>query len=61
MIEQVFARMAPGHVRLLRLKYEQGLSLAEIARRLGVSAKAAESRLFRARKAFQVLYATQQT
>ena len=37
----------------LQWKYIQGLSVREIAARLGVSSKAAESRLTRARQAFR--------
>ena len=57
-IERVSARLLPQEVVILRLKYEEGRSLAEIARQLNISLKAAESRLFRARKAFVVAYET---
>lgn len=55
-IERVFSRLLPREVVILRLKYEEGLSLVKIARRLGITVKAAESRLFRARKAFVLVY-----
>jgi RNA polymerase sigma factor (sigma-70 family) len=42
-----------GFTRILRLKYIDRLSVTEIAKTLGVSYKAAESKLFRARLAFQ--------
>jgi RNA polymerase sigma-70 factor, ECF subfamily len=41
----------------LRWKYYEGRSVAEIAARLGVSPKAAESLLSRARDAFRAMYA----
>jgi len=56
-IERVFNQLLPAEVTILRLKYEEGLSVREIANRLTCSVKAAESRLFRARKAFQLAYA----
>ena len=42
---------------LLLWKYEDKLSVKEIAARLGVGVKAAESKLFRARKSFRSAYA----
>jgi RNA polymerase sigma-70 factor (ECF subfamily) len=56
-IERVLARLSCEQAKILLLKYEEGRSVKEIARELGVSVKAAESRLFRARKAFQLAYA----
>lgn len=41
-----------GYSQVLRLKYYQGLSVKEIALKLNETAKAVESRLFRARQAF---------
>ncbi len=55
-IERVFSKMMPHEVKILQLKYEDGMSVKQIARKLGVSVKAAESKLFRARKAFQAAY-----
>lgn len=55
-IERVYARLLPEEVVVLRLKYEEELSVKEIARKLSLSVKAVESRLFRARHAFQVVY-----
>ena len=60
-IEQIFIQMIPDQVKILRYKYEQGLTVIEIATRIGISVKAVESKLFRARKAFQLLYLTNQS
>lgn len=55
-IEMVYRRLLPEYTLILRMKYEEGLSVQAIARKLKLSVKAAESKLFRARKAFQVAY-----
>lgn len=55
-ISFVFASLSPKYSRMLRLKYVEGRSVEEIATMLSVSFKAAESVLFRARKAFVKLY-----
>ena len=55
-IERVYKKLTKEHVIILRLKYEEGFSVFQIAKRLMISVKAAESRLFRARKAFQEAY-----
>jgi len=60
-IERVYERMTNDQVIILRLKYEDGFSLIQIAKRLMISVKAAESRLYRARKAFQKAYVSMQT
>lgn len=52
-IKKVFKNLSEGYVRILRLKYIEGRSIKEIAEILGETAKATESRLFRARIAFQ--------
>lgn len=52
-IKQVFGNLNEGYCRILRLKYMEGLSIKEIASILGKSVKATESKLFRARIAFQ--------
>ncbi len=44
--------LSEGYSRILRLKYIDGLSYQEIAKKLKKSGKAIESRLARARKAF---------
>lgn len=55
-IEKVYEKLSKDKVIILRLKYEQGYGVKEIAKLLETSIKATESRLFRARKAFQVVY-----
>lgn len=55
-IERVFARLSEGYGKILRLKYIEGLSMAEIARVLNISFKSVESRLFRARVAFKTAW-----
>jgi RNA polymerase sigma-70 factor (ECF subfamily) len=49
----VLDHLPPRYGNTLQWKYIQGLSVREIAARLGVSAKAAESVLTRARQAFR--------
>ena len=55
-ISAIFKRLSPLYAQILRLKYVEGRSVVEIARILTISFKAAESVLFRARKAFVKLY-----
>lgn len=49
--------LPPRYGDALEWKYVQGLSVEEIARRLGIGAKAAESLLTRAREAFREVFA----
>ena len=51
-IQAVLARLLPIHREILVLKYLDSLTVSEIAGKLSVTFKSAESRLFRARKAF---------
>lgn len=51
-IKNTFAKIAPNHSLILKLKYLYGYSVEEIAKKLSISFKSAESQLFRARKAF---------
>lgn len=51
-IAGVLGRLLPRHREILVLKYLDDLSVEEIAARLAITFKSAESRLFRARKAF---------
>lgn len=51
-IQSVFARMQPSYRQVLILKYLEQVSVEEIARKLSITFKSAESRLFRARKTF---------
>lgn len=55
-IQGVLMRLLPIHREVLVLKYLESLSVKEIARKLAISFKSAESRLFRARKAFVELF-----
>jgi RNA polymerase sigma-70 factor, ECF subfamily len=55
-IHKVFGKLLPHYRKLLVSKYEEDLSVAEIARRFALSMKGAESQLFRARKAFVELF-----
>ncbi|HUV71754.1 MAG TPA: sigma-70 family RNA polymerase sigma factor [Clostridia bacterium] len=58
-VKQVLGSMSEGYSQILRLKYYQGLSMKEIAKKLGMTAKAVESRLSRARAAFKQEWQTQ--
>ena len=55
-IKYIFTKLTPLYAKLLKLKYVEGRSVAEMARILKISFKSAESTLFRARKAFVELY-----
>jgi DNA-directed RNA polymerase specialized sigma24 family protein len=56
-IEKVYENLKPWEEKVLRWKYEEGWSVKKIASEMDWSIKAAESRLFRARQAFQAVYA----
>lgn len=58
-IKRVYACLPPKQSLVLQLKYEQGMSIEMIAKKLDLSPKATESLLFRSRLAFQKAYATQ--
>ncbi len=53
-VKQVLSRLTEGYSLILRLKYYQGLSMGEIAKSLGLTVKAVESKLSRAREAFRI-------
>ncbi len=55
-IRTVFARLIPVHRQVLILKYLERASVEEIADKLSITFKSAESRLFRARRAFVELF-----
>lgn len=55
-VEKVYRLLPASARRLLQWKYEEDLSVREIAAKLKVSVKAAESKLYRARMAFQEKY-----
>ena len=56
-IKLVFESLSEGYRQILRLKYIEGYSVAQIAKKFEITFKAAESKLFRARIAFQKEYA----
>jgi RNA polymerase sigma-70 factor (ECF subfamily) len=55
-IKNTFKEMNKGYKKILRLKYIDGLKVNEIAKIMQVSAKAAESKLIRAKKNFKELW-----
>ncbi len=55
-IHAVFIRLMPRHRQILVLKYLEGHSVEEIAKKLTLTFKSVESQLFRARKAFVELF-----
>ncbi len=55
-IAKVFVGLLPRYRQILKLKYLEDLSVEEIAGKLAISFKSAESQLFRARKAFVALF-----
>jgi len=56
-ILKTFKNISEGYAKILRLKYVEGLSMKEIGKKLDLTVKAVESRLTRARLAFQLEYA----
>lgn len=57
-IREAFGRITPIYQTMLTLKYVHGYSVGEIAQKLSISFKSAESKLFRARRAFVLAYQT---
>lgn len=55
-IGKTLSQLLPRYRQILVLKYLDSLSVEVIARKLAISFKSAESRLFRARKAFVELF-----
>ncbi len=55
-IQKVLSRIAPVYRQVLVLKYLEQVPVEEIAQKLSISFKSAESRLFRARKNFVELF-----
>jgi len=58
-IYQTLKNIGEGYYQILRLRYLEGLSVLEISQILGISYKAAESKLSRARLAFAKFYVYQ--
>lgn len=56
-VKNVLSQLSFSERELLLLKYVDNVSVKHIACRMGVSFKSAESALFRAKKAFQTIYA----
>ena len=59
-IVNTLKRLSEGYARILRLKYVEGLSMRQIANQLNLTVKAVESKLTRARLAFQKIYVDQE-
>lgn len=55
-IKTVMTGILPQYRSILELKYMENLSISDIAQKMAVTAKSAESQLFRARKAFIELF-----
>ena len=55
-INKTFASLSPNYRLIIKLKYVYGYSVEEIAGKLAITFKSAESLLFRARKAFEYSY-----
>jgi len=58
-IYKTFKNLSEGYSQILRLKYIEGLTMAQIAFKLGKTVKAVESKLSRARLSFQNEYKKQ--
>lgn len=58
-VEKAYQAILPEERLILIMKYEENKTVAEIAEKLEISIKAAESRLFRARQAFQRAYGSE--
>jgi len=52
-VKEVLSKLSEGYSLVLRLKYYRGMRMEEIAQKLGLTVKAVESRLSRARLAFK--------
>jgi DNA-directed RNA polymerase specialized sigma24 family protein len=55
-IERILSHIPHEYAVIIRLKYIDGLPVKKIASKLAINFKAAESKLFRARKLFAELY-----
>lgn len=55
-VKLALEKLLPHYRQVLELKYMDGLSVVEIAERMGMSFKACESALTRARRAFELAY-----
>lgn len=55
-IEETFHSVSKKYQKILRFYYEENISVKELAQKLHISLKAAESLLFRARQSFKKAY-----
>ena len=55
-IKRAYEQLKPWEKKVLKFKYEEGMSVRRIAKHMGWSIKAAESRLFRARRSFKMVF-----
>ena len=55
-IERILTDLPNDYALVIRLKYTEGYKVADIAQKIRLSTKATESLLFRARKAFIMIY-----
>ena len=58
-VEMVLSTLPPGQAELLRLRFVEGLGMAEVAGRLGCSRNAAYKRLHRTIRRLREQYATE--
>ncbi len=56
-IKKTFKEMREGYRNILRLKYVEGWKMDEIAKKMGTTIKAIESKLMRAKKEFKEIWA----
>jgi len=55
-IKSVLENLSEGYSKILRLKYIEGMTMKKIAKKMSITAKAVEMRLYRARKKFRKLW-----
>jgi RNA polymerase sigma-70 factor, ECF subfamily len=55
-IKTVLENLSEGYSKILRLKYIEGMTMKKIGKKLSITAKAVESRLYRARKKFRIAW-----
>lgn len=60
-VDKVLQKLLPGYRQVLILKYLDNLTVVEIAEKLAMTAKSAEGRLSRARRAFVMIYTNKGT
>ena len=56
MVARTLAELPPAYEEVLRRRYLEGQSVAQMAGEMGSTLKAVESRLSRAREAFRAMY-----